>query len=72
MTEPAPCRHPPARYFTWFAGDGTLCIACCDCGAVLRGASNPDEPLRETPKTLKQELTAYYRSPRRSRKEPTP
>ena len=36
-----PCNHPPARLFTWFAHDGTLCIACCDCGEVLAGAAQP-------------------------------
>ncbi len=44
-----PCQHPPARLFTWFAFDGVgrgrydrtdLCIACCDCGAVLAGAGS--------------------------------
>jgi len=34
------CTHPPARLFAWFAYDGTLCIACCDCGDVLTGAAH--------------------------------
>ena len=34
-----PCTHPPARLFAWFAYDGTLCMACCDCGNVLTGAA---------------------------------
>ena len=34
-----PCTHPPARLFAWFAYDGTLCTACCDCGDVLTGAA---------------------------------
>lgn len=45
MTTPAqPCQHPPARRYAWFARDDTapggtvLCVACCDCGAVLAGA----------------------------------
>jgi len=32
------CKHPPARVYGWLAFDDTLCLACCDCGAVLRGA----------------------------------
>ena len=36
-----PCTHPPARLFAWFAYDGTLCTACCDCGDVLTGAARP-------------------------------
>ena len=35
------CPHPPTRLYTWFAYDGTLCIACCDCGEVLAGAAEP-------------------------------
>lgn len=45
MTTPAqPCQHPPTRRFAWFARDDTapggqvLCVACCDCGAILQGA----------------------------------
>jgi len=34
-----PCTHPPTRLFAWFAHDGTLCTACCDCGDVLTGAA---------------------------------
>lgn len=34
-----PCNHPPARLYSWFAADKTLCVACCECGAVLRGAT---------------------------------
>lgn len=36
----APCPHPPARLCAWRAYDGTLCVACCDCGAVLAGAAD--------------------------------
>jgi len=37
------CPHPPQRLFTWFALDlagkrTILCVGCCACGAVLRGA----------------------------------
>lgn len=38
-----PCPHPPKRLFAWFVdnpkikGGQTLCVACCDCGAVLLG-----------------------------------
>jgi len=35
------CTHPPARLFTWFAHDRTLCAACCDCGEILAGAAQP-------------------------------
>lgn len=35
----AECRHNPARLFSWYANDGTLCVGCCDCGAVLAGAA---------------------------------
>jgi hypothetical protein len=43
----APCAHPPARLFTWFAHDDTLCIACCDCGEVLAGAAQPWRQITE-------------------------
>src|SRR3990167_11435719 len=33
-----PCKHPATRLYSWFAYDDTLCIACCDCGEVLKGA----------------------------------
>ena len=33
------CRHPAHRIFAWRAYDGELCAACCDCGAVLKGAA---------------------------------
>ena len=42
-----PCAHPPTRLFTWFAHDGTLCIACCDCGAVLAGVAQPWRQITE-------------------------
>ena len=31
-----PCRHPPARIYSWFVGD-VLCAGCCVCGEVLAG-----------------------------------
>lgn len=40
------CPHPPARIFTWWAYDGTLCAACCDCGAVLAGAADAEDVQR--------------------------
>lgn len=40
---PGACPHPPTRLFTWWAYDGTLCAACCDCGAVLAGAADAEE-----------------------------
>lgn len=35
----ADCTHPAKRHFVWKAFDGTLCICCCDCGEVLKGAA---------------------------------
>ena len=35
--DPATCKHPSTHQFWWHAYDGTLCGACCDCGAVLAG-----------------------------------
>ena len=38
------CKHPPARYYSWFAYNyrtgkkDILCIGCCDCGEILAGA----------------------------------
>jgi hypothetical protein len=37
------CKHPPNRLYAWRAYDGTLCIACCDCGIALKGAISADE-----------------------------
>ncbi len=34
-----PCKHPPERLFSWFAGD-VLCVGCCECGAVLAGGAS--------------------------------
>jgi len=31
------CGHPPRRLYAWYAFDGTLCVCCCACGAVLKG-----------------------------------
>ncbi len=45
MTASTPCPHPVRRLYAWLAYDDTLCVACCDCGAVLRGgASLHDDP----------------------------
>ena len=35
---PNECKHLPERNYAWIAADGVVCIACCDCGAVLKGA----------------------------------
>ena len=40
------CRHPPTRLWSWTSADGVLCVACCECGAVLRGATAAED--RET------------------------
>jgi len=47
LCAPSMCTHPPARLFSWFAHDGTLCIACCDCGDVLAGAAEPWRQITE-------------------------
>ncbi len=33
------CAHPASRLWCWQAIDGVWCVACCDCGAVLRGGA---------------------------------
>ena len=33
----AECPHTPSRLHSWFATDGTLCVCCNDCGAILSG-----------------------------------
>jgi hypothetical protein len=33
------CPHPPSRLWAWTALDKTLCVCCCECGAVLRGGA---------------------------------
>lgn len=38
MDDTKKCSHPPSRYYSWFAYDGVLCIGCCDCGDILKGA----------------------------------
>jgi len=43
QSAPSGCTHPPQRIYAWWAYDGTLCAACCDCGAVLAGAADADE-----------------------------
>jgi hypothetical protein len=55
MTE-TPCPHPPQRLYAWHAfnyrtgKNDILCVACCDCGAVLEGnaaAERDDESENE-------------------------
>ena len=47
--DPATCPHPITRRFAWMARDDTaaggqaLCVACCDCGAVLQGGASFEE-----------------------------
>lgn len=44
-----PCKHPAGRLWAWYARDDTapggqvLCVACCDCGAVLAGGVTLEE-----------------------------
>jgi len=36
------CQHPPNRLYAWYASDRAgpvLCVACCDCGTPLLGAT---------------------------------
>lgn len=40
--DPATCLHPLTRQYAWVAYNGVMCIACCACGAVLRGASTKE------------------------------
>lgn len=43
------CPHPPARLHAWDARDDrapkgrVFVVACCDCGAVLKGGCSADE-----------------------------
>lgn len=57
----APRPHPPARLWTWRAADGVLCVACCDCGAVLAGAAEAPEA---APAHVLQSPPAPSRDPR--------
>ena len=66
LCAPSLCTHPPARLFTWFAHDGTLCIACCDCGEVLAGAAEPWRQVTEAEEN--QDMIA----PKTSSSKPTP
>lgn len=40
------CPHPPPRLYAWHALNpqtgkaDILCVACCECGAVLQGAAD--------------------------------
>lgn len=38
VADTTPCTHPPTRLYCWHVGD-VVCIACCDCGAVLKGGA---------------------------------
>lgn len=43
LVDPERCKHPPYRLYSWWANDCrikggiVLCVACCDCGNVLKG-----------------------------------
>lgn len=41
------CSHPPTRLFAWYANDGTLCVCCCECGAVLKGGAQLENETEE-------------------------
>jgi hypothetical protein len=43
MPENQECTHPEERLFAWWAYDGSLCVCCCECGAVLQGAAEDGE-----------------------------
>jgi hypothetical protein len=37
------CPHPGPSQWAWYAYDGTICVACCACGAVQQGSATPVE-----------------------------
>lgn len=47
-----PCSHPAHRNYAWVASDGVLCVGCCQCGAVLRGASDVQPQAKEEEQTM--------------------
>jgi hypothetical protein len=49
------CPHPPARHYAWFAYDGTLVVACCRCGEVLKGAADT-----EVTRTVRKEVAKEF------------
>lgn len=51
------CPHPPTRLYAWHAQDGVLCVACCACGAVLRGAADSPVIVRVKSHRARQRLT---------------
>ena len=52
------CQHPPTRLYSWYAFDGTLCVCCNVCGAVLRGSCDEVDYIWQssTPATRKSML----------------
>jgi hypothetical protein len=40
--EEPPCPHPIKRQYAWIAYDGIVCIGCCACGIILKGASDAE------------------------------
>jgi hypothetical protein len=34
------CSHPARRLYSWTAFDGRICVCCCECGEVLKGAES--------------------------------
>jgi len=43
------CPHPSSRLYAWHAHDGTLCVCCCACGAVLRGGVDGNQGKKVNP-----------------------
>jgi hypothetical protein len=57
------CTHPPRRLYGWTAFDGTFVVACCQCGAVLKGAAP------ETPKEWDREQAAMGRHGKKTKSD---
>jgi len=54
------CKHPPRRLYCWWAWNVVtglkdwFCIACCDCGTILKGSQKEYERyLKESHAILK-------------------
>lgn len=54
------CTHPATRLYAWHAYDGTLCVCCCDCGAVLSGAADESPKPRWRMYTIVRYPTGAY------------
>jgi hypothetical protein len=58
------CSHPPTRLYSWFAYDlvtdknDWLCIACCACGARLKGGNDEYDMLTVLLRSVDQQLAS--------------